>query len=158
MAEQTGDLNLGNTAAWACALAPDAVEDLDAVVALSAKAVAKNPKSYPNLNTYGAILVRAGRHDEALKQLDAATAAHGEGGTALDWLFQALAWNALGEADKAGKLARKTALWMKQIESGELKSKDFPDPLPWGTRVELKTLLLETRPLTSPDSGAGSVN
>ena len=43
LAEQTDDLSLANTAAWTCALAPDAVEDLDACVKLAAQAVAKNP-------------------------------------------------------------------------------------------------------------------
>lgn len=84
LAKKTGDLDLANTAAWACTLGPNAVEDFDTIVALSSKAVAANPKSYPYLNTYAAILVRAGRHDDALKQLDTAIAAYGKGGTAID--------------------------------------------------------------------------
>ena len=49
-----------NFVAWTCALAPEAVEDYERVVAYATKAVEARPDSDQFLNTLGAILYRAG--------------------------------------------------------------------------------------------------
>ncbi|MFV1967818.1 MAG: WD40 repeat domain-containing protein, partial [Pirellulaceae bacterium] len=66
---QAEDVNAGHWVAWTCALAPDAVADYSAAVALAKKPVESDPKSIFYLNTLGAILYRAGRLEEALDRL-----------------------------------------------------------------------------------------
>jgi Tfp pilus assembly protein PilF len=145
IAQQTGDPNQANTAAWVCALAPRAVDDLDTCVALAAAVLKEKPKDYALLNTHAAILVRAGRHQDALQQFDTAIAAHGKGGTAMDWLFQALARLEAGETAAARKLVEQSAEWLKKLEAGQLEDSSISTPLSWSDRVEFRSLLKEAR-------------
>src|SRR5262249_22958571 len=62
-----------NNAAWAAALAPGAPERFGRAVALAEKAVSLAPQNANYLNTYGAVLCRAGRGKEATRQLQKAT-------------------------------------------------------------------------------------
>ena len=64
----------GNLIAWACALAPDALSDWAPAIALAEKASQSDPQSASYWNTWGAMLYRAGRFDEALACLSKAEA------------------------------------------------------------------------------------
>ncbi|NQT13026.1 MAG: tetratricopeptide repeat protein, partial [Planctomycetes bacterium] len=66
---ETDNPMAANFVAWTCSLAPDAVEDYEPVLALAAKAVEAQPDSDQSLNTLGAVLCRAGRHDDAIERL-----------------------------------------------------------------------------------------
>jgi tetratricopeptide (TPR) repeat protein len=63
------DPRAANSAAWVCCLGPGAPGS-GAAVALAEKAVAARPQSYNELNTLGAALLRAGRHEEAVRRLE----------------------------------------------------------------------------------------
>jgi WD40 repeat protein len=64
------------------------------------------------LQPRGALLYRAGRHEEATAALREATRLHALGGDFTDWAFLALAEHALGHADAAKEAAAKArALW-----------------------------------------------
>ena len=58
------------------------------------------------LNTLGAILYRAGRFEEAVRQLERSVEVHGAGGTPYDALFLAMAHHQLGHADEARRWLR----------------------------------------------------
>jgi Flp pilus assembly protein TadD len=130
------DPGILNSVAWTCALAPKAVADLSPVVRLAEKAVAGRPNDSGILNTLGAILYRAGRCEEAVKRLKEAIAkSPTKKGTALDWLFLALAQQKLGRTAEA-----KTCL----ARAGEfLKAKGIP----WDQRLELQVLHREAAAL-----------
>jgi tetratricopeptide (TPR) repeat protein len=72
MLEQFGETEVpapANLVAWSCALAPDAVEDYEPVIALATQAVDAQSDIDAFLSTLGAILYRAGRQDEAIEPL-----------------------------------------------------------------------------------------
>jgi len=66
---ETTDPIVANFVAWSCALAPDAVEDYEPVLASVTKAVDAQPDSDQFLPTVGAVLYRAGRHEDAIQRL-----------------------------------------------------------------------------------------
>ena len=142
-AQETGDEDLANMAAWISSLGPNTTNVLDDCVKLAQQAAKDNPDSYPHLNTLAAVLARSGRHEEAAKQAELAIAAHGQGGTAMDWLFQALTARKLNQPAEAQKLVDKSVRWFKQLQAGEIESKHFPTPLKWSDRAEYQTLLAE---------------
>jgi WD40 repeat protein/tetratricopeptide (TPR) repeat protein len=101
-----------NAVAMLCALAPGAVTDWDAPLALVRQALAALDRAavgdeerrqlrHAWLNTEGGVLYRAGRYREAVERLTEAVAAEGHGGTVEDWIFLALAHDRLGERDRA---------------------------------------------------------
>src|SRR5262249_25505887 len=93
------------------------------------------------LNTLGAVLYRAGRHREAVAQFREAVRLNGSspGGTAEDWIFLALAYHALGEAEEASR-------WLEKVRAAPQPGGAFS-----GARVEYEFLggQLETA-LTAP--------
>jgi WD40 repeat protein/tetratricopeptide (TPR) repeat protein len=133
---------LANTAVWVAALGPGS-PGLGRGAALMERVVGKERNSL-YLNTLGAILVRAGRHEVAIAHLREAVALSGDGGTAWDWLFLAQAHQALGQAAKS-RAARAQALdWLRRQEAGQLRDERFRGPLDWPDRAELEVLIAET--------------
>ena len=123
---------------FACALAPDAVADREAMVRLAQKAVqaAKPDDDRHNLlSTLGAVTHRAGRSDEAVKQLDEALKAETLEGDALDWLFLALAQERLGHSGEARKWLDKATAWI------DSSTKDKPNDESLGIRIDWQTWL-----------------
>ena len=96
---------VANTIAWACALGSGALIDYSRVVHLAEIATASRPTS-SRLNTLGAILYRAGRFEDAVRQLRRAVEVHGADGTPHDALFLAMAHHQLGHADEARRWLR----------------------------------------------------
>jgi WD40 repeat protein len=90
--------------AWACALASGAVPDLKPLLQAAEKGGA--------LRAHGALLLRAGRHADALKRLDQALKARGPHVLPCEELLIAIACHHLGQPEDAKRwLARATA-WL----------------------------------------------
>src|SRR5207249_1037260 len=94
-------------AAWVCCLAPDAVPDPKAVVALAERAVAAAPRNPAALATLGAALLRAGDASQATVRLREAVAQDPDAPAA--WLFLALVEQRRGHAGEAAKALAKAA-------------------------------------------------
>jgi tetratricopeptide (TPR) repeat protein len=99
----TNYTDAANETAWACALGPDALPDMTPAVGLARRAVNASPTIAGLRNTLGAVLYRAGKHDEAVTELTAAIKMNARGGTWADYLFLAMAQHQLGKTDEARK-------------------------------------------------------
>jgi WD40 repeat protein/tetratricopeptide (TPR) repeat protein len=107
---QTPDLDAANAVAWACAVGPGAAADLGPAVRLAERAVAARRDDYGRLNTFGGVLLRAGRAEEAVTRLQQALKRRGSNNQVSDELLLALAYHRLGRAEEARRwLARATA-------------------------------------------------
>ena len=90
-----------NNLAWVVALVKGTTEDAENVLKLAEKAVSVFPHNFNYLNTYGAVLYRAGRREKAITTLEEATKQRARAfnlspeqrayGDALDKLFIAMA-------------------------------------------------------------------
>src|SRR5262249_60567827 len=89
-----------NDTAWMCAFAPQAVPDPALPVRLAERAVGVG-RQWEQLNTLGAVLYRAGRHEEAIQRLTESMHANPPEGTPSDWLFLAMAHPQLGHRGRA---------------------------------------------------------
>jgi serine/threonine protein kinase/WD40 repeat protein len=136
---------VANEIAWACARGPGAVTDYSQVVHLAELAAGSTP-SNTRLNTLGAILYRAGRFEEAVRQLKRAVAVQGARGTSRDALFLAMAYHKLGNANEAQG-------WLR------LGIADYPIAMrrpgasgdrPWTSRLELEILRREATAMIEP--------
>jgi tetratricopeptide (TPR) repeat protein len=136
-----------NTIAWVCCLASNAI-DPDHLVRLMDKALAAIPKNYTLLNTKGAALYRAGRFEDAIRQLNEAITAHGKGGSFEDLVFLAMTQSRLKQADKASETLKKA---IALYERGFKPAKSGPPPLDWSTRVEWRQLRKEAESLIQND-------
>ncbi len=112
----TTDLGQANNVAWTCALLPQAVDDLQPVLALARKAVAGRPGSYAELNTLGAVLLRAGHPEEAVKQLKESLALRARAAvpTVMDELLLALAYHKQGKAEEARRWLDRAEAWFAE--------------------------------------------
>jgi tetratricopeptide (TPR) repeat protein len=89
---------------WTCVLAPNAVGDPMALANGAEEAVGEEPKGHWNANQLGAALYRAGRYDEAARQLTRASGLDpGPVRTNLiyTWFFLAMTHHRLGHAPQA---------------------------------------------------------
>jgi len=93
-------VNDANRVAWAAAFAKDTPEGVERAIKLAVKAVSVSPQNFNYLNTYGAVLYRGNKREDAIKKLEEATKqralAHLPSdqlayGNALDKLFIAMA-------------------------------------------------------------------
>jgi tetratricopeptide (TPR) repeat protein len=136
-----------NNLAWCFALGAGAVDDYAALLDLAEAAAASRPE--PNrLNTLGALLYRAGRFEEAIRQLERSVAMHGAGGTPYDALFLAMAHQRLGRRDEARQwLARGTSpapiAMFKPDATGDTS---------WIPRLELDILSREAAEMLGTDA------
>ena len=156
---QTNDADACHWVAWTCALAPEAVSDFAGALALANKMVKSNPKSSCYLNTFGAILYRAGQLEEAIQRLTEANQLLKDGdpnpsvrsSPAYTWFFLAMAHHASGHHDEAKKWLDKAGSWtdrvLREHEDGTGAK------LPWNRRLTLKLLREEAQELLKP-SGA----
>jgi len=127
---------VANQLAWTCALAPDALSNLTPVVNLARLVVRVNPQDATVRNTLGAILYRAGQDTEAIKELTEAIRLNSAGGTAIDFLFLAMAHHRLGKpADAKNWLEKATQAHTKQL------------PVFWTDRLEWQLLHREAEAL-----------
>jgi tetratricopeptide (TPR) repeat protein len=140
---------------WTCVLAPNAVGDPMALANGAEKAVGKEPKDLMSANSLGAALYRAGRYDEAARQLTRASGLD-PGRTSLiyTWFFLAMTHHRLGHAPQARQWLDKAlqatdrALDPSATPAGG-PARDASDPaggIPpaWNRRLTLELLRRET--------------
>jgi tetratricopeptide (TPR) repeat protein len=128
---KTENPNEASSLAWTCVLAPDAVADPTLPVQLAEQAVKSSPKTSAYLNTLGAAHYRAGQYDRAIQRLNAAMQVQGQGGTAADWLFLALAHQKLGHADEAKQWLDKAVAWIEKADREKTLSRSNRLELQW---------------------------
>jgi tetratricopeptide (TPR) repeat protein len=97
------DPRLCNSVAWSCVLAADAVADVEVPVRLAKLAVngAPDDEQPMYLNTLGAALYRAGRFEDAIRQLVEGMQRRNGVSYPQDWVFLALAHHRLGHREQA---------------------------------------------------------
>jgi WD40 repeat protein/Tfp pilus assembly protein PilF len=141
---QSDTPNDWNSLSWICSLTGDAAVEPARLVQLMDRAVAAEPKTYAFLNTRGVALYRAGRYEDAVRQLTDAVALHGERGSFEDWVFLAMARSRLGKADQAREdLAQAVKLYDEHMKPAKPGSK----PPDWSVRVEWQLLRKEAEEL-----------
>jgi tetratricopeptide (TPR) repeat protein len=111
---RTEDMDVANSVAWTCAVAPGASADLGPAVRLAERAVAARPDDYFLLKTLGGVLLRAGRAEEAIEAITRLRQALQKRNLDLDQpselLLAALAYQRLGQTPEARRwLAQATA-------------------------------------------------
>jgi tetratricopeptide (TPR) repeat protein len=143
-----------NNMAWTFALGPDALTNWTALVGSVERAANQAPRDVALRNTLGAVLLRAGRPEEATRALEESIRLQGHGGNAFDWLFLAMARHRLGRAEEA-KAALETARdWIAHGDERAGPDPYIPSPLPWSTRLEIEVLAREAAALVNrPTTG-----
>jgi eukaryotic-like serine/threonine-protein kinase len=135
-----------NETAWACALGPRAVTDLDAVIRLAEKAVAAHPKQPGSHNTLGAILYRAGRFSSARAALYDALRLQRGSATPEDALFLALTEQRL-DHDAAARFWLDKALALLESMNGGPPPEGHDRISAQGQRTQLLILCREAESL-----------
>jgi WD40 repeat protein/tRNA A-37 threonylcarbamoyl transferase component Bud32 len=125
-----------DAAAYLCSLGPGSVADLDRVVAIERQVVAEAPDEYAYRDTLGAILYRAGRFEEAIRELEKSIRLHGKGGAESTWLYLSMANSRLGRRDHARR-------WLDKLDE-ELRNAVHPRegqiPTSWEHEVHRELL------------------
>jgi tetratricopeptide (TPR) repeat protein len=153
---QTSDAEAAFWTAWTCSLAPNAVDDFSASVALAERAVKNDSKSVGYLSTLGAILHRAGKHEEAIRRLEEADRlirhpnSESSHSPAYTWFFLAMAHEAAGRHDEAKKWFDKAAAW---TNTALREDDEGVKPLAWNRRFTLKLLRDEAEELLKTPVG-----
>ena len=149
--DQSDDPEIANFVVWTCTLAPDAVDDCQRAIAMANKAVQAQPESDQFLNTLGAILFRAGRHEEAVKRITELdrwlenpdhTA---QTSPAYTWYFLAMAHKKAGNEEQAKEYLNKATKWADDV----LDDKEHPPA--WNRRATLEILREEAETLVGTD-------
>jgi WD40 repeat protein/tRNA A-37 threonylcarbamoyl transferase component Bud32/tetratricopeptide (TPR) repeat protein len=132
----TDDAAAGNTVAWTCAVAPDALPSYTALADLAKRTLAPAAKDANARNTWAAVLLRFGDAAGAVRRLDEAVALRQTGDAdPTDWLLLALAHHRLSQDDKARGFLEQAARWMD--------SESRMATLSWDQRLALRHLRQE---------------
>jgi serine/threonine protein kinase/WD40 repeat protein/tetratricopeptide (TPR) repeat protein len=127
------DRGLANNLAWQVALIPNAVRNYTEVVEIDRKVMnTRAGAEWTLLNTYGAILYRAGQYRLAIVNLDRSIKAQKGNGNAFDWVFMAMARHKFRQPGDREALEQARAL----SKSGSMS---------WEHRVEISALLEEAK-------------
>jgi WD40 repeat protein/class 3 adenylate cyclase len=102
--------------AWHCALAPDAISDVEAPIRLAMTALAGCPEGAKSevLNTLGAALYRAGRYEAAIRRLNESIRTRGGASVPKQFVFLAMAHHRLGHRGEARR-------WLDRLENDQPK-------------------------------------
>ena len=125
---------------WTAALAPQALDDYRSAIALAQQAVELHPQHADLCRSLGALLFRAGRHDEAVKQLAALVAEQeakppgASTSTAYSLFFLAMAQHQVGNEQDA-----RTTL-TKAVELTKAELNDQQAPPAWNRKLTLELL------------------
>lgn len=129
------DPGMSNNLAWLAALIPSAVEPrsrYDELLRRAKRIIDTKQAGYFYLNTYGALLYRAGQYPSAVNFLNRSIRDPKNPGSALDYVLLAMATHRLKQGDAQSALKR----------AGELATRGAPS---WDKRVELRALLAEAK-------------
>jgi tetratricopeptide (TPR) repeat protein len=130
-----------------CALAPDAVTDLNRVVQLAEKAGASTENCY-SLSILGGVLYRAGRFKEAAAKLTkSAEMQYGQGDTERAWLFLAMAEHRLGRQNEAKQALDRAVQGFENISKAKAKEAAEDNRNFWVERLEFQILRREAEAL-----------
>ena len=139
--------------AWTCTLAPDAMVDFAPALALAQVPAHGMPRNALFAQTWGAVLYRAGRFEEAIHALkDAQAIEHAKSNVPYAGFFIAMAHHRLGHASEA-----RTCL-KKACDDAE-KALKHPDSdidgskLPWNRRLTFELLRKEAEALIADTAG-----
>ncbi|MFI5455436.1 MAG: type IV pilus biogenesis/stability protein PilW [Isosphaerales bacterium] len=137
---------LAESVARCCVFGPGAVADREAPVRLagSARAIDPEDRSGRARTTLGAALYRAGRFDEAIKQLGPNAPGDGREGTPIDWAFLALAHARRGDRPEARR-------WLEKRSSRTPPTDETVDPF-WN-ELTIQLLHRECRALLENGPG-----
>jgi tetratricopeptide (TPR) repeat protein len=127
---------------WTCVLAPECGVEPARVVELAEQLATRNPQKWSVQMTLGAALYRAGRFEEATRQLNKTANLTAEPVYALEtpWFFLAMAHERQGHTDVARR-------WLdKAIESLDRPKGEAARPL-WNRRLTLELLRREAEAL-----------
>ncbi|MGQ0636155.1 MAG: tetratricopeptide repeat protein [Planctomycetaceae bacterium] len=128
--------------AWTCALAPNAIADIEEAISLARRAVeiAGANQRMQAWQGLGAALFRAGRFDEALAALERCESAEATDNTApaYAWYFRAMTCFKLGQLDEARRWYDKAVDSTEQI-LGDGKATGA-EPGGWNRRLTLELL------------------
>ena len=147
---QTDNPTNAQWTAWTCALSPDGIGDWSKATALAEKAVKSDPKLLQYQTTFGAVLYRAGRFNEAVQRLseaDRLAKEPSEGqptSPAYAWFFLAMAHHRIGHGDEAKKWLDRAVPWTDKTLHDE---KQGTAAVPWNRRLTLKLLREEAEAL-----------
>lgn len=145
--EKSDEREVLNQVAWTCAIGSDVIDDYRRVVKLTDRTMAGVDEPMHHLqNTRGAVLYRAGRFEDAAKQLEEAVADHWKGGTPWDWFFLAMAHHRLGNTSDAQEWLDKAVAWMNEDHSQSSEDESRPE-LGWDQQLELEILRQEAESL-----------
>jgi serine/threonine-protein kinase len=101
--------------ARACTLAPDSAEDPEAPVRLALEELQRDANAFWSLTEQAALQIRAGRFEMAVPLLERSLTVDGRPGSAvLSWLWLALAYRQMGQAEEARRWLDKAAVWLDQ--------------------------------------------
>ncbi len=149
--------NDSNNLAWVVALAKGTPAAVDHAIKLAETAVSASPQNYNYLNTYGAVLYRAGRREESIKRLEEASIqrarapllspswrAHGD---ALDKLFIAMAQYTPEQPESARQTLKLAIQTIDRVRAAE-QSETPEQSLEWvWQRLEFDILRREAEDL-----------
>lgn len=133
----------------ACRLVPNAVPNLEKVLSLANQLAAASPNNAALLRLRGQMLSRAGKHAEAVKDLEQAMSLRPNVRDPLyatEALFLAMNQHRLDQRAEARK-------WFD--EAKQVLSNNPTDHEPWFNRLVLKLLLKEVEPLIGPRATPG---
>jgi WD40 repeat protein/tRNA A-37 threonylcarbamoyl transferase component Bud32 len=138
-------------AAVLCALAPNTLADPKVPLRVAEEMARKRPADYIAQAALGACLCRAGQWDKAVEQHGKAVAVHGQGGTAFDWLFLAMAHHHLGHAAEARTwLDRAAAALDRPDEEVSFEIPNLPEEAAWLPRLVARVVRREVEGLLRP--------
>jgi WD40 repeat protein/Flp pilus assembly protein TadD len=137
---------------WACVVAADGLEDYAPLLDFAEEAVTLDRRdSYGCARALGGALLRAGRLEAAVQQLEKAASL--QPGTPSTSLLLALAHHRLGHADEARQCLDKAVQQMEQLtrqrpkNAGSEATDVAPDELLWTERLSLQLLRREAETL-----------
>ena len=129
--------------AWACALAPNAIEDYTSAIQLARHAVEQEPDNQQHLNGLGAILMRSGQYDAAKVELEMALAAGESDNTSSNYIRYFLA---MTEHHLERKQAAEDQLLTANTEATK-ELEDTEKPPAWNRKLTLELLRKEAEVL-----------
>jgi tetratricopeptide (TPR) repeat protein len=144
---ETENSLIASFVAWTCALAPDAVEDYEPVLACAANAVEAQPTSDQSFNSLGAILYRTGRLEDAIEWLTEldhpvdGPDAKESSAPAYTWYVLAMAHKKAGNKEQAREYLNRANAW------SDVAVVDEADPSPWNRLATLELLRNEAEAL-----------
>jgi tetratricopeptide (TPR) repeat protein len=137
--------------AWTCALVPNAVSDFTPLLQLTHESRDGEPKDYFQARALGAVLYRAGKVEEAVRQLNRAAQMRNGPAPAV-WLLLALAQHGLKQDDEARRQLNQAVQWFEQAsgqKSGAAVALPW-DRLPWHEQLAFRVLHREATALPLP--------